>query len=209
MNKTIWQPIVLGMVLGLLAGISTITNLSFLVPGTETENAFGFFITLFLLAAALGGPLAGAIAPVIWVTISTWYGPPDFKEITSIPAVFWSNLIVLGALMALVGSAYRLIYERVKMPLHLLFWAGIVIAFYLINAPIIITSQYLLLGEIDLLPAILFSYQTYIPQVIFDIFFTSLVFIALPARYRKPLWYEVQPVPSFTKDGTTSKKIQI
>ena len=195
MKKTIWLPVVLGTVLGLLAGISTIAKLSFLVPGTETENAFGFFITLFLLAAAQGGPLAGAIAPVIWMIASTWYGPPEFKAITSIPAVFWSNLIVLSALMGLIGFAYRLIYEGVRMPLRLLFWAGIVIVFYLINAPIIITSQYLLLGDIDVLPAILFGYQAYIPQVIFDIFFTSLVFIALPMRYRRPLWYEAKKAP--------------
>jgi hypothetical protein len=199
-KKTIWQPVLLGTVLGLLAGISTIAKLSFLVPGTETENAFGFFITLFLLAAAQGGPIAGAIAPVIWVTISAWYGPPDFTAITSIPAVFWSNLIVLGVLMALVGFAYRLIYESARMPLRLLFWAGIVIAFYLINAPIIIATQHLLLGEIDVLPAILFGYQAYIPQVIFDIFFTSLVFIALPRRYRKPLWVEQQPLEQRMSD---------
>jgi MFS family permease len=200
MKKTIWQPLVLGTVLGLLVGIATVTGLSFLIPGTDTEIAIGFFITFFLLAAALGGPLAGAIAPAIWVTISAWYGPPELKAISSIPAVFWSNLIVSGALMALVGFTYRMIFERVKMPLRLLFWAGIVIAFYLIISPITITSQYLLLGEIDVLPAILFSYQTYIPQVIFDIFFTCLVFIALPARYSRPVWYEPKQTPELNSE---------
>ena len=51
MKKTIWQPLVLGVVLGLLAGIATVTGLSFLTPGI-TDNAIGFYVTLFLLAAA-------------------------------------------------------------------------------------------------------------------------------------------------------------
>jgi hypothetical protein len=190
MKKTIWQPLVLGIILGLLAGISTVTGLSFLIPGTDTENAIGFYITLFLLAAALGGPLAGAIAPAIWVAISAWYGPPELKAIVSIPAVFWSNLLVLGTLMALVGFAYWAIFERVNMPVRLLYWAIIVIAVYVTNSPVIITLQFSILSNVDVLPAILFSYQTYIPQVIFDIISTSLVFIALPTAYTHPLWYE-------------------
>jgi len=59
MKKTIWRPLVLGVVSGLLAGIATVTGLSFLTPGS-TNNTIGFYMTLFLLAAALGGPLAGA-----------------------------------------------------------------------------------------------------------------------------------------------------
>lgn len=195
MKKTIWQSMVLGIVFGVLAGLATVTGLSFLIPGTDTENAVGFFLTLFLLAAALGGPLSGAIAPAIWVAISAWYGPPEMRALITIPAVFWTNLLVLGGLMALVGFFYRVIFERVKMPARLLYWAGIVIAVYLINSPIIITLQFYLLGETGVLSAILFSYRTYIPQAIFDIFFTCLVFIALPARYRRPLWYEAKTAP--------------
>jgi len=187
----IWQPLVLGVVLGMLAGIATVTGLSFLTLGI-TENAIGFYVTLFLLAAALGGPLAGAIAPALWVIISALYGPPEIKEIITVPAVFWSNLLALGTTVALVSFGYRLIFERLKMPVRLLAWAGIIIAYYFISIPSSVIPQYLLLGDptSEILPAVLFGYKTYIPQAIFDIFFTSLVFIALPRRYLKPLWYE-------------------
>ena len=196
MKKTIWMPLVIGAVSGLLAGIATATGLSFLTPGIF-HSAIGFYVTLFLLAAAQGGPLAGAIASMLWVIISALVGPPDMKAIIGIPSIFWSNLLALGTFTALVGVAYRWIFEHMKMPARLLPWAGVVIAFYLITLPSTIILQYYLLGDpvSEILPAILATYVTYIPQVIFDIVFTSLVFIALPARYRRPLWYEAKKAP--------------
>jgi hypothetical protein len=195
MKKTIWRPLVLGLALGLLASIATVTGLTFIVPGTEADNAVGFYMTLLLLATALGGPLAGVIASTLLIVISALFGPPDMVEIMSDPVVFWTNLLVVGTLVALAGFAYRSIFERVKMPGRLLLWAGIVIAVYIINSPANLVPQYYLHGEVGVLPAILTSYRVYIPQAIFDIFCTSLVFIALPARYRRPLWIKTEPVP--------------
>lgn len=197
MRKTIWQPLVLGAMLGLLAGIATITGLTFLTPGI-TDNAIGFYVTLFLLAAALGGPLAGALAAAIMVTMSALFGAPDIKEILSDPVVFWSNLLAVGTTLVLLGFAYRLIFEHLKMPVRLLACAGIVIAYYAISTPSTITPQYLLHDSpaSEILPAILYGYKTYFPQAIFDIFITSLVFIALPARYARPLWYKPKQVPN-------------
>lgn len=195
MKKTIWLPPVVGVVFGLLAGVAAVTELSFIVEGTDSSNAIGFFITLLLLAAAVGGPLAGAIGPAVFVAVSSWYGPADMQAILSEPAVFWTNTLVLGVLFALVGLAYRWLFERVKMPGRLLPWAGIVVAIYILNSPIIITLQSFLIGGVDLLPAILFSYRTYWPQALFDIVVTSLIFVALPARYRRPQWYEPRVTP--------------
>jgi len=188
-KKNLWLPLVLGLVFGLLAGIATATGLSFLTPGI-TDNAIGFYVTLFLLAAALGGPLAGAIAPALMMVILVIFAPPEMKEIITVPAVFWSNLLALGTTVALVGFAYRLIFERLKMPARLLAWAGVIMVYYFISIPASIIPQYLLLGNptSEILPAVLHGYQTYFPQAIFDIFITSLVFIALPKRYRRPLW---------------------
>ena len=119
------------------------------------------------------------------------------KAVITIPAVFWSNVLMLWMIETLAGFGYRFIFERLKMPARLLPWAGIVIAYYLLNSPISITLQYFLLGDplSEVLPAVLYSYQTYIPQAIFDIFITSLIFVALPARYLKPLWYASSKAP--------------
>lgn len=195
MKKTIWQPLILGTALGLLAGIATVTGLSFLTPGI-TANAVGFYGTLLLLSAALGGPLAGAIASAVFLVISALFGSPDFKAVITVPAVFWSNLLVVGTILALVGFAYRFIFERWRMPARLLPWVGIVIAYYLLISPVSITLQNLLVDTASLiLPEVLYSYETYIPQAIFDIIITSLIFIALPSRYNRPLWYESTQIP--------------
>jgi len=196
MKKTIWQPLVLGIVLGSLAGISLVTGLTFLTPGIAT-NAIGFYVTLLLLSAALGGPLAGIIASTLMIIISALFGSPEMKAVITIPAVIWSNVLMLGMIGTLAGFGYRFIFERLKMPVRLLPWAGIVIAYYLLNSPISITLQYFLLGDplSEVLPAVLYSYQTYVPQAIFDIFITSLIFIALPSRYLRPLWYASKKAP--------------
>lgn len=75
--------------------------------------------------------------------------------------------------------------------MRLLPWAGIVIAYYLLNSPISIALQNLFLGSSfsGLRSEVFYSYQTYISQAIFEFLITSLIFIALPARYLKPLWY--------------------
>jgi MFS family permease len=201
-KKTIWQPMLLGTVLGVLASVTAITGLAFLTTGI-TENAIGVHATLFLLAAALGGPLAGVIAPTLWVIIAAFFGPPDMRALLATPAVFWVNVISLAATFILVGFAYRLIFNNVRMPLRLLAWAGVVIGFYAIVSPSSIIPQYLLLGDpvSGIWPAVKYGYETEAPQAIFDIFVTSLVFIALPAAYARPLWYERKPA-----DGTIGEQ---
>jgi hypothetical protein len=141
-KKTIWRPLLLGVLLGVLAGMTTVTGLSFLAPGI-TDNAIGIYATLLLLAAALGGPLAGAIASTIFVIMLALIGPPDMKALLSDSITFWSNLLALGATVVLVSFAYRLIFERLKMPARLLAWATIVIGYYAVSVPSSIVPQYL------------------------------------------------------------------
>lgn len=202
MKKTLWQALILGVVFGLLAGIAMSSGLSFMISGTEASNAVGFYMSLFLLSAAIGGPLAGAITATICVLFVAWFGPIDMQEILSDPVTLWSNVLVTGMILALVGLAYRLIFERVKMPARLLPWAGIVITYYIFQSPILISVQFFISGGVDLISNILNSYRTYIPQAIFDICFTSLVFIALPAHYRKPLWYRSTKTSESISAGT-------
>lgn len=193
MKKTVWRPLVLGIALGLLASIATITDLTFIVPAAGSTNVVGFYMTLLLLAAALGGPLAGAIASTLLIVIPALFGPPEVVESWSDPVVFWTNLVVVGTVVASVGLAYHLIFERVNMTARLLIWAGIVVAVYVIITPANLVLQYTLHGEVGVLPVVLAIYRLYIPQVICDIVFTSLVFVALPARYRRPLWITQRP----------------
>ena len=93
------------------------------------------------------------------------------------------------------------------MPARLLFWAGIVIIVYVIIAPANLIMQYYFQNETGVLPAILGVYRVYLPQAIFDIFFTSLVFIAMPTRYRRPLWIEMHPAPHPVEEMALEKGI--
>lgn len=188
-KRTFWLPLALGVAFGLLAGIATVTGLSFMTPGTNIENAIGIWMTLILLSAALGGPIAGLITSTLFILIATFFGPPDMKAVLNDPINFWTNIIVTGIFAALVGFIYRFIFERNKLLTRLLLWAGTVIAFYLISSPFTIGIQFFLHGETGALPAILSSYRIFLPQAMFDIFFTSLVFIALPRRFNRPSWY--------------------
>lgn len=207
MKKTIWQPFILGTVFGLLAGTASVTGLLFLVPGLGGDNAIGFWMTLLLISASLGGPLAGVTASILLMTISAFFGSPDMKAIVNDPIIFWTNLPVIGMLTAMVGFAYRFIFERVKMPIRLIFWAGIVIVVYVINSPANLIPQFYLYGESDVLPAILSGYRVYLPQAIFDIIITSLIFIALPIRYSRPLWYESQNVHPPAKEKVQAQEV--
>ena len=203
MKKTIWQPVLLGIAFGLLAGVSITAGLSFVISNSLTTGVIGLHIIFFLLSASIGGPLAGFITPAISVVLISLFGAPEYKEVLSRPNMLWTNMFVPGMVMALAGYGYRLVFERVKMPARLLPWAGIVIATYVINPPTMLSIQYYFGGDnfATLPSAILSSYQTYVPQAIFDIFITSLIFVALPARYLRPLWYE--------KSRTTATHIEI
>jgi len=191
-KKTIWQPVLLGIAFGLLAGVSITVGLSFVVSNPLTTGVIGFHVVLFLLSASIGGPLAGFITPAISLIFITLFGAPEYTEFLSRPNIFWTNMFVPGMVMALTSFGYCLVFERVKMPARLLPWAGIVIASYLINTPTILSIQYYFGGDnfATLPSAIISTYQDYIPQAIFDVFITSLIFIALPSRYLRPLWYE-------------------
>ena len=195
MKKTVWQPLVFGLVFGLLAGLGVITDLSFIVSSTDTDNLIGFWMILSLLASALGGPLAGVITSILLVVISNFYGSPEMQAIAHDPAIFWTNMFVLGMLMIFVGFAYRFIFERIRMPQRLIWWIGIVFFVHVVNIPANLILQYYFHSVTGVLPVIFSAYKIYIPQVFFDVFITSLVFIALPVRHSRPLWYEPMKLP--------------
>ena len=188
MKKTIWIPLVLGAVFGVVAGASWAANLTFLAGGW----AIGFYVVFYLLAAALGGPISSILSVSLVLIIVIFLGPADIKVIASNPIIFTTNWIVISIELILISFVYRLIFERLKMPTRLLPWIGMVILYYVILVPTLSYSQTMLGYPVPqpVSEFITASYKGYIPQVIADIVITSLIFFALPERYRRPLWYE-------------------
>ena len=91
--------------------------------------------------------------------------------------------------MALIGIGYRAIFERMKIPARLLPWIVIILAHYALHPPILEFTQ---TGRVNFIKSMIGGLDFYMVQILFDIFFTSLVFIALPASFAHPLWYEAK-----------------
>jgi hypothetical protein len=197
MKKTIWIPLVIGLVFGLIAGLATIANISFVIP--PGGWAIGLYGICLVLAAALGGPLAAVEAELIWLL--SGLVAPTTRSLVSIPFVFWTNLIVNGGFFILVAFAYRFIYERWTMPKRLLGWIVILIGYFVLHLPALVLSQFAVapafmssaVAPLTTVEYIMQSYLANIPSFIVDTVVTSLIWFALTERYRKPLWYEAKP----------------
>jgi hypothetical protein len=195
MKKTIWMPVLISVIFGVLAGISLSAKLAII---TSSGWVISFFGMLFALAAAFGGPLAGFLTPFITFGICALFGYPELKALASDPLNFWTNIIVIGVAVAAQGFFYRLAYTHVKMPLRLVPWIGIVAFLYFFGTPLLVIVQFSLgmdYGTPSLWEAITTSVQGYLPQMLFDIVFTCLIWIALPKQYHRPLWYEAPAKP--------------
>ena len=94
--------------------------------------------------------------------------------------------------MALIAIGYRAIFERMKMPARLLPWIGIILVHYAFHSPILEFTQ---TGRVNFMKSLIGALDFYTVQILFDIFFTALVFIALPRSFAHPLWYESRKTP--------------
>jgi hypothetical protein len=98
-----------------------------------------------------------------------------------------------------MGWAYKkLVFNRLQMPILVLGWAALVLVFYfLLAAPGFAIGQSVFYpdqfaafyGEgASLLDAYLALAQGVAPEALITTLITSLVIVALPQRYRRPLW---------------------
>jgi hypothetical protein len=191
MKKTIWLPLLFGIAMGVLAGLVNIGNLTYMSP---TGWPVGFYNVFLFLAAALGG-WPGAISEIIMITIINSLGPLEWREAIG-PAMYWANVVTEAIfLLPLMALGYQALYKRFSMPMRLLPWAGLIITFYALDVVIIRLLHWLFEGRLPdavLMSKILAGYQSWIPQVISDLLLTSLIWLALPEKWRRPFWSPVE-----------------
>lgn len=169
---------------GTISLISIITNVHFYIPGT---NALSDAREIFnSLGAAISGPIGG----IIIGTISCLISPTDELRYYII-FQHWMSAVW-------IGWAYKkLVYEKTGMP-HLA-WAWILLIFvYYIPSyiPVYIITYFFFPnvyisfvgGSFPPIEALLKLYYGWIPEIIFTTVYTTLIIIALPEAYRKPLW---------------------
>jgi len=197
MKKTIWRPLVLGIALGLLDFISFGVHW---VIQIASFGAIGPQEILVVISAALGGPVGLFVANFLQeLGMHIYLLKGDFPgqrllEVSISIADFIAHTIALLA----VAYCYKFLHRRAKKATT--FFAGwilITVIYYILLLPLQSLVHNLLVP--DLLP--LFTLvRGAPPEFLMVAIISTLILIALPVRYRRPLWIEVQPVSPSTED---------
>ena len=205
MKKTIWIPLVLGITLGLLDFLSLAVHW---VIRIASFGAIGPQEILVVISAALGGPLGLFIANFlqelgmhIFLLKGDFPGQPQLEVLISI-ADFIAHTIALLA----VAYCYRFLHHRAKKA-YIFFagWILIIVIYYILLLPLQSLLHNLLVP--DLLP-LLTLVRGSPPEFLMVAIISTLILIALPARYRRPLWLEAPPVPPPAEDNARRNEIR-
>jgi hypothetical protein len=182
--------IAVSLTFGGVALIVVLAELFIPIPGTGVvTDPREIFTTL---GAALTGPVGGLTIGVLAGIGEAFIGAPAER----IPLASLLAHVAGGLWM---GWGYKkLVFNRLQMPTMILGWAGLVLVFYfMLAAPGFVIGQWLFYpdqyaafyGEgASLVEVYLTLAQGVAPEALITTLITSLVIVALPRRYRRPLW---------------------
>ncbi len=182
--------VAIALAFGAVALVIVIAELFIPIPGTGVvTDPREIFTTL---GAALTGPVGGLIIGILAGIGEAFIGAPADR----IPLASLLAHVVGGLWM---GWAYKkLVFNRMQMPMLVLGWAALVVVYYFVFAiPGFVVGQSLFYpdqyvafyGEgASLIEAYLTLSQGVVPEALITTLITSLVIVALPRRYRRPLW---------------------
>ena len=172
-------------VFGAAAFLVRWAGLAIPVIGPAAIDPREVFVTL---GAASTGPVGGLV-------IGFFSGLPSVMKTG--PATN-SSLVAHVISGFLIGLLYRPLYKRWSVPALLLGWAVLVAAYYYVFLiPIFLAAAPLTYpgGLSDVFGANLRFSQAYIllvqaafPEVVATLIVTAIILIAMPERYRRPLW---------------------
>ncbi len=194
MKKTIWIPIVISLVFVFMGWLILIAGFSLPIPGLDAN--IGVSEIFNLIAAILGGPITVVIGNIL-------FGIFGYRLIVSIahpwPTSFYLTLADVVAhiiSLMLISICYRFFYEHTKRykqakrnVVAIVIWILICMGYYIVLIPLQVTFINLVS------PGMLtFSelFRGTLPEILATTFITTLILLALPKRYRRPLWYESQ-----------------
>lgn len=195
-KKTIWIPIVGGLILGALSYLTTAANLTIQI----TEDIFlGPWEIFNIISAALFGPIGLLITELgldisgyVYLINGVFPAPQDIYYMVA-------NYIAHYVALLPVALGYRFIYQRMKMPRLLAGWVLVVGIFYLVGIALSVHLHNIAVPGLGATYKDYFSSSVLLEFVLVTII-TSLILLALPARYRKPQWYESKQAPE--QNGT-------
>jgi hypothetical protein len=177
--KVLW----IALAFGIMAYIPVRLGLTIPIPGMNlVTDPREIIVTL---GAALTGPVGGMLIGIFAGAYDP-YGLAWIGIINHILAGIW------------VGWAYKsLIYGRLKIPWVMLGWMGVLLVdYYVIMLPMTTLLIYLIpniqeqAGLTGIRPseAYFLFVSSALPELLVTFLITSLCWMALPRRYRKPLW---------------------
>lgn len=187
MKKTIWIPIVGGLIFGSLSYLTTVADLTIQI---SEDLILGPWEVFNAISAALFGPIGLLITELgldisayVYLIRGVYPAPQDELFLVG-------NYIAHVAAMLLVAFGYRFIYQRIKMPRLLAGWFLIIGIYYLSGVTLSVILHNLAV------PGLGATYVDYFNSVRLEFIIvtviTSLILLALPERYRKPQWYDLK-----------------
>lgn len=176
--------IVVALIFGVIARAIVEARLTIPIPGTGVvTDPREIFTTV---GAGLVGPIGGVL-----IGILAGIREPEGIQLASLLAH------ISGAVW--IGFAYKkLVYERLRMPVMLLGWGGLVLVYYfaiavpgfVIGLALFYKADYA--GSFGETASLLQAYASLgrgvVPEALLTTVITTLVMVALPKKYRRPLW---------------------
>ena len=184
-KKTVWIPTVIGLIFAVLILAAAFAN--FFIPlGNGSELGIGELFTTF--SAALGGPIAAIVTIISVYSINGMLHPEFFPDITSIYILIADATAHLGAMLVVAIGYDKLLFPRSrKTGIFLVGWFLLVGAYYYLA---LLPLSVVLLNLAD--PGFGATYpvfaKNFIPEALGTAVITTLVWLAAPIRYRRPLW---------------------
>lgn len=183
MKMTPW---IVAFLLGFLAWALLVANITIPIGSLTDSTGSSFFISPaevpLVLAPALAGP-AGVVAStsaLLLFLINGAFGRVFATSLTHVIGGIW------------LAFAYRFIFKRIKMPLRLVAWMGILVGYFMMMMvlfPLLNVEQYHF-SPVAIIGFLQVAWFPALAEMLQTIIISSMILFALPEKYRKPLWYE-------------------
>lgn len=190
MKKTICIPLVLGGVLDVLDFASWAGNFAIPLGPYGATGPQEVFITM---SAALGGPLSLSVTCILHELgnysfgLNALFSPDQISSVGTLYTIADFSAHILAALS--VAYCYKILHQHSKN-VYVFFggWSLVTIVYYVL----LVSLQFYLIGFVINLPPLSALFRDFLPEFLVVLIITILLWIALPRRYHRPLWIDVQ-----------------
>jgi PAS domain S-box-containing protein len=196
------KPAILAIIFGLIKLLTVYLGIRVYLPGSIGSTDPGEIFNL--IGAAITGPAGGIIISIISIIKVS---QPDFRIY-----IFITHLVSI----VFIGIAYKkLLYERYDMPLFSIVWLALILIYYFLSVEVMNSLYYFFYpslyyklagANISLLQSMLNNFLNYLPEIFLTAVITTLILIALPDKYRKPLWGPSSSSPAANKKYNLYKR---